>query len=281
MKIAVVVASESAKPSAFTVFRGVERGVRTAAALGYDGIELAVRGGSEFEYEYIDRTLRRHDIGISAISTGQVFADSKLWLSARDDAIRKAAVSEFVGIIDMASSLGCIVNIGRARGFVEEGDAAGETEGDAAGETVKRFCESMGAIAPYAESKGVTLVLEPVNRYETNFINSVSEGAALIETLRAAGIGNLKLMPDFFHMNIEDASMEESLRSHKDLIGYIHAADSNRRAPGWGHLDFSSLAGVINEIGYDKWISLEILPLPDPESAAKQAITYLRCFYPS
>ena len=272
MKIAVVVASENAKPSAFTVFRGVENGARTAAALGYDGIELAVRGGSEFAPEFIDRILRRYDIGISAISTGQVFADGKLWLSARDNAIREAAVREFGGIIDMASRLGCIVNIGRARGFIEEGDAAGET--------VKRFCESMGAIAPRAEAKGVTLVLEPVNRYETNFINSVPDGAALIDTLLAAGIGNVKLMPDFFHMNIEDASMEGSLRAHKGLIGYIHAADSNRLAPGWGHLDFSSLAGAICETGYDRWISLEILPAPDPESAARQAIAHLRRYFP-
>ncbi|MCL2057440.1 MAG: sugar phosphate isomerase/epimerase [Oscillospiraceae bacterium] len=268
MKIAVVVASEGALPSAFTVFRGVGQGIGTAAELGYDGVELAVRDGSEFAPEYIDGLLRKHGMALSAVSTGQLFADRKLWLSARDEAVRKKAVREFLSIVNLASAFGCLVNIGRARGYVEDGDSYD----DAAG----RFTESMGAVASHAERRGVGLVLEPVNRYETNFINSVADGAALIDMLRHAGIGNVRLMPDFFHMNIEDASIEGSLREHRDLVGYVHAADSNRRAPGWGHLDFASLAGALQEIGYDGWVSVEALPLPDAKSAAGQAIAYLR-----
>jgi sugar phosphate isomerase/epimerase len=116
-----------------------------------------------------------------------------------------------------------------------------------------------------------------VNRYEINFINNCDEGAALIDRLKIPG---LKLMPDVFHMNIEDVSIEGNLKKFIHYIAYVHFADSNRLAPGWGHLDFASIVQALNEVGYTGWGSVEILPRPDPDSAARQAIQYLRKFIP-
>jgi sugar phosphate isomerase/epimerase len=177
-------------------------------------------------------------------------------------------VREFCGIIDFASEFGCTVNIGRARGFIEPDDTLEETE--------KRFAESINTVARHAAKNNITLVLEPVNRYETNYINSVAEGAALVRKL---GISNLMLMPDVFHMNIEDASIEQILINNGELIDYVHFADSNRLAPGWGHLDFASFINALKKAGYYKknnWITAEILPKPSSDEAAKQAIDYLR-----
>jgi sugar phosphate isomerase/epimerase len=103
----------------------------------------------------------------------------------------------------------------------------------------------------------------------------VDEGAALMERLAIPG---LKLMPDVFHMNIEDASIEGNLRKYIAHIAYVHFADSNRLAPGWGHLDFGSIVDALNDVGYTGWTSVEILPKPDPDSAARQAIQHLRKF---
>ena len=270
MKIGVVVAAKNALPSAFVVFRGIERGICKAAELGYDGIELAVRGGDEFEPEHIKKLLSENGLEIAAVSTGQLFADRGLWLSARDTKMREKAVREFCGIIDLAANLGCLVNIGRARGFIESNDTREET--------TKRFFESMTEIASHAADNKTTLVLEPVNRYETNYINSVTEGAALV---KAFGIDNLLLMPDVFHMNIEDVSIEQSIMDNGDIIGYVHLADSNRLAPGWGHLNFEAVAAALGETEYDRWVTVEIFPQPSPEEAAAQAINYLRRFYPS
>ena len=267
-KISVLVASEHALPTAFTVFRGLRQGFEDAARLGYDGIELAVRGGSEFSAAEVRGLLSEYGLGISAISTGQVFADRGLWLSAKDEAVSNAAIGEFNSIVDMASELGCLVNIGRARGFIEGGEAQAET--------TRRFAKSMGQVAAHAKKRGVAMVIEPVNRYETNYINSVGEGAALLAELEACGIGCLGLMPDLFHMNIEDASMEGSLRKYAKHIKYVHLADSNRLAPGWGHTDFKLMLDTLDDIGYDGWYAVEILPRPDPESAAKQAIEYIK-----
>jgi len=133
-------------------------------------------------------------------------------------------------------------------------------------------------VSEHAEKQRVTLVIEPVNRYETNYINSVTQGIELVKQLEKFKVYGIGLMPDFFHMNIEDASMDESLRQGKDMIKYIHAADSNRLAPGWGHTDFSSLFGTLDEIGYNGWVTVEALPLPTPEEAARQAVLYLKKF---
>jgi sugar phosphate isomerase/epimerase len=178
-------------------------------------------------------------------------------------------VEIFKGLVDVAAEFRAMVNMGRVRGFIAEGETADTAEG--------RFAEAVREIAAYARPKGVDLILEPVNRYEINFINSVDEGAALLERLAISG---LKLMPDVFHMNIEDASIEGNLRAYIRHIAYVHFADSNRLAPGWGHLGFGAIVGALNDVGYTGWTSVEILPKPDPDSAALQAIQHLRKFIP-
>jgi sugar phosphate isomerase/epimerase len=106
-----------------------------------------------------------------------------------------------------------------------------------------------------------------------NFINNCTEG---LEIVRESGRRCVRLMPDIFHMNIEDASFRDAFTAARDFIGYVHVADSNRLAPGWGHMPFDEIFGILEDIGYDSWITAEILPQPDPDSAARQAVRFLR-----
>ncbi len=269
MKIAVAIASENALPSAFVVFRGIEESIRKAAELGYDGVELALLNKDQVDARKLARLLQQYRLGVPAISTGQVFAGSNLWFTATDPAVKSKAIAVFKGLTEVAADLGAMINIGRVRGPINPGETLQETE--------KRFAEVAGEIASYARERGVTLLLEPVNRYEIDFINRVDEAAALLEKI---GIPNFKVMPDTFHMNIEDASIEGSLKKFSQQIGYVHFADSNRLAPGWGHLDFHSIVASLREAHYDGWVSVEIFPKPDPDSAARQAISWLRKIIP-
>ena len=201
MKIAVAIATEDALPTAFVVFRGIEESIRKAAEMGYDGIELALMDKDQVSPERVERLIREHGLEIPVVSTGQVFAGHKLWFTDPDAARRRRAVEIFKGLVDVAARFRAMVNMGRVRGFIAEGETTEVAEG--------RFAEAVREIAAYARPKGVDLILEPVNRYEINFINSVDEGAALMERLAIPG---LKLMPDVFHMNIEDASIEGNLQ---------------------------------------------------------------------
>jgi sugar phosphate isomerase/epimerase len=84
------------------------------------------------------------------------------------------------------------------------------------------------------------------------------------------------ILADTFHMNIEEPIIEESLKKYGDLIKHIHFADSNRWPPGYGHTDFKSIVETLKQIGYEGYISFEMLPMPDPDTAARQAIDFVK-----
>ena len=264
MKLALAIAGANALPSAFVVFRGFEESIRKAARLGYDGVELALKDAQDVDPAQLAAWLQETGLEVACISTGQVFADSRLMFTDPVPARRERLAQVFERLIDMAADFGRIVNIGRVRGSL------GRQDSEAARQ---RFVAMARALSDYAAPKGVTLVIEPVNRYEIDFINSVSEGAAALDAIDRP---NAKLMPDVFHMNIEDAAIGAELARHAERIGYIHLADSNRLAPGQGHLDFDDVFDNLGRAGYDGWTSVEILPRPDPDTAARQAVEYLR-----
>jgi len=260
MKLSIAIAAERAEPSAFVVWRGFEQAFAKAAAYGYHGVELALRSADEFRQENIRELLRRNQLTVSCISTGQVFAAEGLSFSNPSPDIRKRTVSVFRDLMHIASDWGGMVNIGRARGSVLQSQRRGDVE--------NLFLEGLYELIPDAESLGVRLVIEPINRYESNFLNTVDEAAACAAK---AGSGFIGVMPDVFHMNIEDDDICRSLTRNSRYIGYIHLADSNRQYPGRGHLDFTAILRTLQEAHYDGWCSVEILPKPDPDTAALEA----------
>jgi len=260
VKLAVAIAGSEAPPSAFVVWRGFEESIAKAVDMGYHGVELALKTAEEVNPAQIDKWLSQRNMEVSCISTGQVFATLGLYFTHPDSSARERVIEVFAGLIRLAKDFGKLVNVGRARGFIAENQTYDEAE--------RLFIDTAQQICDIAGENGVSIVIEPVNRYEINFVNNLDEGAAL---LAKVGRENLGLMPDVFHMNIEDARIGESLARHSNLVKYIHLADSNRLAPGWGHLDFKDVFSGLRKGRFDGWASIEILPKPDPDSAAKQA----------
>jgi len=266
VKIGLVVAAADALPSAFVVLRDhFPRAVDRCAALGYDGVELALRQATEVEVPELRRRLTATGLEVPCISSGQVFAADHLYFTHWEACVRRAAVERITDMIRLAAEFGAKVNTGRVRGIVHEGETV-ET-------ATSRYLDCMWRCADVAEPLGVELVVEPVNRYEVNFINDCAEGLAIV---RRVGRPCVKLMPDLFHMNIEDASFRQAFEAAQDYIGYVHIADSNRLAPGWGHIPFDEVFHILSDIQYDGYVTAEILPKPDPDSAAEQAIRFLR-----
>jgi sugar phosphate isomerase/epimerase len=263
MKLSIAIADTHALPSAFVVYRGFQTCIPKAARLGFNGVELALKRADEINPTHLQTLLADNQVEVSCISTGQVYAAEGLMFTDPDAERRAQLRLIFRELIDLAAQFGQLVNIGRVRGRIGEKPQH---------EVEPLFIDLAQELCDYAAPKGVTLMLEPVNRYEIDFINSVEEG---VELMKKVARPNMKLMPDVFHMNIEDQTIGPELARHIDFVEYIHFADSNRLAPGQGHLDFPTILHHLNKAQYDGWVSVEILPRPDPDTAARQSAEFL------
>lgn len=265
MKIGLAIAPANASPLAFVVFReDLKVSIRKSSELDYDGVELALANPEEINVAQVKDLIQKYNLELPVISTGRVFSEEKLWFTHPDEEIRCAAIQRVKDMVELASQFKANVNIGRGGDIFKDEEEIKVEE---------RFFSAITECADFAANYGVELLLEPVNRYETNFINSVEGAVDIVEKINER---NVKLMPDVLHMNIEDVSILSSLRKAKQKISCVHFADSNRQAPGQGHLDFQEIISALKDIGYDEFVTVEILPQPDPDTAAKMAIDYLR-----
>lgn len=110
-------------------------------------------------------------------------------------------------------------------------------------------------LSDYVYAMGCSLYIEPVNRYETAFLNTLADGARVRHKIKDHP--HIKLAADLFHMALEETDLLQSLRDNAADIGYIHLADHNRRLPGRGLLDFSLIAVTLKQVDYHGWVTLE------------------------
>lgn len=242
-----------------------QRGVATAAELGYDAVEVGVRDPASPVLQDLARAVREYGLVVSGVATGQSFYNDGLSLTSPEASIRTRLLDRLKGAIDFAAPWGATLFIGGVRGRLEGDPSTHAGQRRWASELVR-------ACAEYAAPRGVPIAIEPINRYETNLINTVAEALEFIDQV---GADNLVVLADTFHMNIEERSLAGALRQAGSKLGYVHFADSNRHAAGQGHIDFRALADVLRQMGYSGYVSAEILPLPDSRTAAELAI---RCF---
>ena len=121
MKVAVTIAGEKAKDSAFVVWRGFEQSIKKASEYGYDGVELALKSVEDIDRAQLRSWLSKYNMEVSCITTGQVFADLGLYFTHPDLEMRKKTIEVFKGLIDVAGEFGGLINAGRTRGFVGPG----------------------------------------------------------------------------------------------------------------------------------------------------------------
>jgi D-psicose/D-tagatose/L-ribulose 3-epimerase len=133
----------------------------------------------------------------------------------------------------------------------------------------KWAAEGLAAAAGHAEKLGVTLAIEPLNRFETYFLNTLEDAARLVES---AGVPNLSIHFDTFHANIEETHPPDSLRAVAKHLGHVHISENDRGIPGTGHVDWRGVLLALKEIGYNGWMTIESFARPEPELAAAAAI---------
>jgi sugar phosphate isomerase/epimerase len=128
-------------------------------------------------------------------------------------------------------------------------------------------------VGRYAEKLGTTLVLEPINRYETRFFHTLEDAVGICEE---AGRPSIKIVADTFQMSIEERDIAESIRRAGKYIRHVHLSDSGRLLPGYGNIDFKGIFAALGEIEYRGYMSLECAIPGNPEEELPRCVEYLK-----
>lgn len=237
-----------------------------ASRYGCDGIEVHLRDPHDVDWEEMVDLSRRYSLPVTTLGTGMAAGMDGLTFTDPEAGIRSRAVERVKEHIRLAGRLGSAVTIGVLNGRLGTNleQAAQRREHHLA--CLKECCQA-------AADAGVSLLLEPLNRYECDWLNTTEDALSIIAQL---GFANLKYLADTYHMNIEEVNIAASIRRAGRALGYIHLVDSNRCGPGQGHLPFGEVLSALIDVGYDGYLSLECLPKPDAESAIKNSLSYIK-----
>jgi sugar phosphate isomerase/epimerase len=264
-KRSIVLSAQLTQFQAATFSGDLDANLNKIAALGYDGVELAIRDPQQVDVVSLDGLVQKHHLAVPAIGTGQAWGEEGLSFTDPDPAIRRGAIERIKSHVPVAARFEAVIIIGLIRGIVKPGVTLEQG--------IIWLTDALQECSRAAKPLGVQLALEPINRYETTLINSVVQGLDLIAKV---GADNFGLLLDTYHMNIEEPRIEESIRQCGERIFHFHLADSNRWYPGAGHLDFHSILSALKNTGYRGYISGEFLPKPDADTAARENIAHLR-----
>ena len=230
---------------------------------GFTGVELNLGSDEQRALSRIRESINEQGLQLAAVGTGLVYAQRGLSLTDSDPAKRGKALEVVKGLLRFASSEHAVVVIGLVRG-APSGDI------DAASKLLR---EILVECDQAAREYGGRIALEAINRYETPLLNTAKDAVTLIQEEQLAATG---LLLDTFHMNIEEVSPNETIREFARKIVHFHIADSNRWPPGHGHLKLDDTLHVLEESGYQGWVSTEALPKPSNIEAVEATARFLR-----
>ena len=237
-----------------------------ASQYGFDGIEVHLRDPHDVDWEEMVELSCRYSLPVTTLGTGMAAGMDGLTFTDPEAGVRIRAVERVKEHIRLAARLGSAVTIGVLNGRLGTNVEQSAQRREHHLACLKECCHA-------AADLGVSLLLEPLNRYECDWLNTTADALSIIAQL---GFANLKYLADTFHMNIEEVNIAASMRRAGSALGYIHLVDSNRCGPGQGHLPFGEVLKALVDVGYDGYLSLECLPKPDAERAIKNSLNYIK-----
>ena len=249
---------EEARKGPFVYHGDLRAACEAADRLDIDAVEIFPASPDDLEAAGVRGLLDEFALNLAAVGTGAGWLRHRLSLSDRDATKRAKAVAFVHRMIDAANAHAAPVIIGSMQGRSEPGEDRAEA--------MLRLTESLRAIDDHAAKRKACVLIEPLNRYETDLLNTLADGKNII---MKAGATHTRVLADLFHMAIEEADMAGAIRDCGTRLGHVHFADSNRRAPGMGHTHFGPILEALVAIEYKGVMSAEVFPLPDSYAAAK------------
>jgi len=220
------------------------RSLEALQRLGFDGIELNIRDPETVDPHRLKTYLGEFGVTLSMFASGLTAKTFQLSLCTADEARRKESVRRSVRFLEYAHEFGAGVIAGFLKGAPEDANPAAR----------ELLAASLRELAPAAERLKTPLLLEAVNRYETPVGHSLAD---TWDIAQRAGSLFVQILPDTFHMNIEETDMQQALLSHQACFTSLHLSDNTRHFPGFGAIDFSRVIGILDGMGYQGKLAIE------------------------
>lgn len=229
-------------------------------ATGFDGVEIPIFEGTKADFAATGRMLDELGLERTAVAAN---GDPEQNLISADKAARKAGVDHMKWALDCAAALGADRISGPLHSTLGHFSGAGPTQAE-----FDRSIESQRQIGDHARTRGVTVCLEALNRFECYLLNTVD---ALAAHIRDIDHPNIRAMYDTFHANIEETDPISALTQNRDVVHHIHISENDRGVPGRGNIPWAETFAAIQETGYDGWLTIEAFGrgLPDLAAATK------------
>ena len=236
------------------------------AAYGYQGIEFA-GGDLEKRQDEIIKATENHPVKPIAVCAGYPGCLLESEQHERDRTV--AAIRTLLKAAANIGAIGLIVVPVFGEPRIKDLSPY-KTARQLETELLVQLLKDLGG---YAQEVGSTILLEPLNRYETHFMRTLCDG---VEICKQVNSPNVAIMADFFHMSIEERNIADSIEASGDFIKHVHLADSTRELPGYGHTDFKSGFKALRKIGYQNYMVLEC-SVPGPgELELPKSAQYLK-----
>ena len=235
------------------------------SAAGYPCIDLTATV-DDFDGDRVARLARDFSLEISGLTCDSGWPAEEHDLANKNVLHRQKAVAYFKRQVEAVRAVGgdylIVVPSAVGKFFPMGRDTAEDWEWGV---------ESVCHLTETAEQNGVTLVIEPLNRYESCIVNTAEDALRFVKEVNHRRV---KALLDTYHMNIEETDLHQAFLTLQDWVEVVHFADSNRQALGQWHIDFSQVVSGMKVIGFDKTIVLECTASgPNPFKADKGETT--------
>jgi D-psicose/D-tagatose/L-ribulose 3-epimerase len=229
-------------------------------AAGFDGVEVPMYKGRDFAVTALRKGLA--DTGMEC-TICSVMVDG-LSVISDDMGIRAKAVEQLRENIAATAESGAKIIAGPL--YSPVGYLAGRRRRT---DEWKRAVDCWQQLGPWLSQHDVTAAIEPLNRFETFFLNTADDAACFCDEV---GHPNVGILFDTFHANIEEKSIADGYRKVARHLKHVHTCENDRGTPGSGHIEWVPVFEAIKEIGYDAWLTIESFSSHLPEIAAAAAI---------
>ncbi len=235
---------------------------------GYDGVEVPIFDGEPAEYAELGKRLQQLGLESTGIA---VFPSAELNPIGETPEQRAAARKHIEWILECTAALGAKVVGGPLHSTL--GLFSGEAPTEEERQRGVAFHQAAGEMA---RARGVTVVLEAINRFECYFLTTMADLASYLD---AVGHPNISGMYDTFHANIEEKDPIAAIGAIRRHLSHVHISENDRGTPGRGHIDFGAAFKTLKGSGYDGWLTIEAFGRALPPLAA--ATRVWRDFFPS